>query len=96
MLLADPAALNRFQEHEVILPIVVISELESKRDHPELGYFARAALRILDDLRVAHGRLDTPMIINENGGTLAVELNHSDSTGLPASFFAMAPTTRGY
>ncbi|NDA81198.1 MAG: PhoH family protein, partial [Actinobacteria bacterium] len=87
VLLADPAALNRFQEHEVILPIVVISELESKRDHPELGYFARAALRILDDLRVAHGRLDTPMTINESGGTLTVELNHSDNTGLPTSFF---------
>ena len=87
VLLADPAALQRFQEHEVVLPIVVISELESKRDHPELGYFARAALRILDDLRVAHGRLDSPMVINDSGGTLTVELNHSDSTGLPASFF---------
>lgn len=87
VLLADPAALIRFEEHEVVLPIVVISELESKRDHPELGYFARAALRILDDLRVEHGRLDAPMMINENGGSLTVELNHSDSTGLPASFF---------
>ena len=87
VLLADPAALQRFQEHEVVLPIVVISELESKRDHPELGYFARAALRILDDLRVEHGRLDAPMLINESGGTLTVELNHSDSSGLPASFF---------
>ena len=52
VLLADPAALNRFAEHEVIIPITVIGELESKRDHPELGYFARAALRTLDDLRI--------------------------------------------
>ncbi|MBM3703736.1 MAG: PhoH family protein [Actinobacteria bacterium] len=87
VLLADPAALHRFDEHEVVLPIVVISELESKRDHPELGYFARAALRSLDDLRVEHGRLDAPMMINESGGTFTVELNHSDSTGLPSSFF---------
>ena len=87
VLLADPAALNRFEEHEVVLPIVVISELESKRDHPELGYFARTALRLLDDLRVEHGRLDAPMTLNENGGTLTVELNHSETTGLPASFF---------
>jgi PhoH-like ATPase len=58
VLLADPAALQKFEEHEVVLPIVVISELESKRDHPELGYFARTALRILDDLRVEHGRVD--------------------------------------
>ena len=58
VLLADPHAMHRFDEHEVVLPVVVISELEAKRDHPELGYFARTALRLLDDLRVPHGRLD--------------------------------------
>jgi PhoH-like ATPase len=79
-------ALSRFAEHEVIIPITVIGELESKRDHPELGYFARAALRTLDDLRVKNGRLDHPLAINEEGGTLAVELNHSDLSTLPAGF----------
>ena len=53
VLLADPGALQRFDEHEVVLPVVVITELEGKRHHPELGYFARAALRMLDELRVA-------------------------------------------
>ncbi len=86
VLLADPVALSRFAEHEVIIPITVIGELESKRDHPELGYFARAALRTLDDLRVKNGRLDHPLAINEEGGTLAVELNHSDLSTLPAGF----------
>ena len=61
VLLSDPGALARFAEHEVVLPLVVISELEGKRDHPELGWFARQALRLLDDLRVAHGRLDQPL-----------------------------------
>ena len=41
VLLADPGALSRFAEHEVVLPVVVITELEGKRHHPELGYFAR-------------------------------------------------------
>src|SRR4051812_50219076 len=54
VLLADPGALRRFAEHEVVLPVVVITELEGKRHHPELGLFARAALRTLDDLRVFH------------------------------------------
>ena len=45
VLLADPGALRRFAEHEVVLPVVVITELEGKRHHPELGYFARSALR---------------------------------------------------
>ena len=46
VLLADPAAIGRFAEHQVVLPIVVITELEAKRHHPELGYFARQALRL--------------------------------------------------
>ncbi|WP_275415164.1 PhoH family protein [Planotetraspora silvatica] len=84
VLLADPAAMSRFDEHEVVLPIVVVTELEAKRHHPELGYFAREALRFLDDLRVRHGRLDEPMPIGV--GTIRVELNHSDPSVLPAGF----------
>jgi PhoH-like ATPase len=87
VLLADPTALTRFAEHQVVLPIAVIGELESKRDHPELGYFARGALRFLDDIRVENGRLDKPMVITPEGGTLSVELNHSDSSSLPPGFF---------
>ena len=86
VLLADPAALTRFAEHEVIIPITVVGELESKRDHPELGNFARAALRTLDDLRIREGRLDQEIQINDIGGTLKVELNHSDPSSLPPGF----------
>ncbi|MFG1947931.1 PhoH family protein [Nonomuraea sp. NPDC048826] len=84
VLLADPAAMTRFAEHDVVLPIVVITELEGKRHHPELGYFARKALRYLDELRVEHGRLDEPMPTGE--GTIRVELNHSDPSILPVGF----------
>jgi PhoH-like ATPase len=86
VLLSDPSALKRFAEHEVVLPLVVISELEGKRAHPELGWFARSALHLLDDLRVQHGRLDQPMALNDDGGTLRVELNHSDPSVLPQGF----------
>ncbi len=86
VLLSDPKAALRFAEHEVVLPVVVIMELEAKRNHPELGYFARQALRLLDDLRVRHGRLDEPMPIGDSTGTLRVELNHSDLSVLPAGF----------
>ncbi len=86
VLLSDPKALLRFAEHEVILPIVVITELEGKRHHPELGYFARSALRLLDDLRQAHGRLDEPIRVNADGGRLHVELNHTDPERMPAGF----------
>ena len=86
VLLADPGALRRFAEHEVVLPVVVITELEGKRHHPELGYFARTALRLLDELRVVHGRLDDPVPVTDEGGSLRVELNHTDPTALPSGF----------
>jgi PhoH-like ATPase len=86
VLLSDPAALLRFADSDLVLPLVVIGELEDKRDHPELGWFARQTLRMLDDLRVQHGRLDTPIPVGDQGSTLHVELNHSDATVLPAGF----------
>ena len=86
VLLSDPGAVGRFAEHEVVLPLVVISELEGKRHHPELGWFARQTLRMLDDLRIEYGRLDAPVPVSDDGGTLRVELNHSDLSTLPAGF----------
>ena len=86
VLLSDPWAVTRFAEHQVILPLVVIGELEGKRHHHELGWFARESLRMLDDLRLAHGRLDRPVPIGSCGGTLQVELNHTDPSVLPVGF----------
>lgn len=83
VLLSDPRAVLNFAEHQVVLPIVVITELEAKRHHPDLGYFARGALRLLDSLRIDYGGLNQPVPLNDEGGTLMVELNHSDPECLP-------------
>ncbi|KQM58060.1 MULTISPECIES: PhoH family protein [Microbacteriaceae] len=83
VLLSDPKAIFRFAEHPVVLPVIVITELESKRNDPEIGYFARQALRNLDELRVLHERLDFPIAVGE-GGSLRVELNHSNMSVLPS------------
>jgi len=83
VLLSDPKAIFRFAEHSVVIPVVVISELEKKRHDPELGYFARQALRHLDDLRAEHERLDFPIAVGD-GGSLRVELNHSNQAVLPS------------
>jgi PhoH-like ATPase len=69
----------------VVIPIIVINELEKKRHDPEIGYFARQTLRFLDDLRSQHERLDFPIEVGE-GGTLRVELNHIDQSVLPVGF----------
>jgi len=84
VLLSDPRAMLRFDEHDVVIPVVVVTELEAKRSHPELGYFARQALRLMDDLRVENGRLDEPMPVGDSGGTVHVELNHTDVSVLPS------------
>ncbi|MEN9710992.1 MAG: hypothetical protein RL441_984 [Actinomycetota bacterium] len=84
VLLSDPHAMLRFAEHQVVLPVVVLTELEAKRTHPELGYFARTALRMLDDFRIQHGRLDAPIPVGDAGGTIHVELNHTNPESLPA------------
>ena len=83
VLLSDPTALTKFAEHSIVLPIVVITELEKKRHDLELGFFARRALRTLDDLRAEHGRLDFPVAIGDAPGTLRIELVHGDETVLP-------------
>ena len=85
VLLADPKAMLRFDEHAVVLPIVVVLELESKRNHPELGWAARQALRQLESYRVEHGTLTNPIPVNDLGGTLRVEVTQQELSALPSS-----------
>ncbi|MBG6083989.1 PhoH-like ATPase [Zhihengliuella flava] len=85
VMISDPKALTRFAEHEVIVPIVVIAELEKKRHDGEIGYFARQALRLLDELRVSRGGLDQPIDLPD-GGSLRIELNHVSTEVLPVGF----------
>ena len=69
VLLSDPRAMLRFSEHEVVLPVVVVTELEAKRHHPELGFFARQALQ-LQGLSGEEAQLRVV--------TLRLELGHHD------------------
>src|ERR1700743_1869394 len=78
VLLADPWACSRFGEHEVVVPLVVISELEAKRHHHELGWFARQALRLFDDLRLEHGRPGHTSSAWTEGGTRHCWVQHTD------------------
>ena len=86
VLLSDPGALHRFEEHDVVIPLVVLSELEAKRNHPEMGWAARTALRSLEALRVGAGSLLETLPANEDGGTIRVELNHTGRESLPPEF----------
>ncbi|MGO0603616.1 PhoH family protein [Brevibacterium linens] len=94
VLLSDPGALLRFAEHHVVIPLIVVSELEGKRNHPELGFTARKALHILDDFRSDYDRLDQPIPVGDAGGTLRVELNHIDASTMPVGFDRSENDTR--
>lgn len=94
VLLSDPGALLRFAEHHVVIPLIVVSELEGKRNHPELGFTARKALHILDDFRSDYDRLDQPIPVGDAGGTLRVELNHIDASTMPIGFDRTENDTR--
>jgi PhoH-like ATPase len=83
-LLSSPRALFGYKEHEVVLPLAVIKELEGKRNDPELGGPARAVLRSLEALRAAGGSLQHGVAL-PSGGTLRIELNHIDRAHLPES-----------
>ncbi|WP_138493239.1 PhoH family protein [Paenibacillus pinistramenti] len=75
VLLHDPNAIFAFEEHEVVIPAVVLEEIDSKkRNADEIGRNARGVSRLLDGLR-ALGQLHDGVPL-QSGGTLKVELNH--------------------
>lgn len=85
VLLHDPQAIFHFQEHDVVLPIVVIEEIDSfKKDQTEIGRNARTLSRGLDRLR-AKGNLSDGVAM-DGGGTLKVDIAsyHAD-----LGFFAL-------
>ncbi|MDP6490798.1 MAG: PhoH family protein [Kiritimatiellia bacterium] len=51
VILHDSACIDQFEEHDVVIPIVVLEELDHfKKGHESISYHARTFLRKLDDL----------------------------------------------
>jgi len=84
VLINSPKAVMTFEEHTVILPLAVLTELEKKRNDPQVGEQARSALRLLDHLsRTRPGNLRSGIKVNDIGGILRVEMNHVSTSSLP-------------
>jgi PhoH-like ATPase len=85
VLLHDPRSIFAFKEHEVIIPAVVLEEIDSKKRNPdEIGRNARGVSRLLDQLRERdHLHNGVPL---DNGGILKVELNHKSFTKVQEMF----------
>ncbi|MEN8114994.1 MAG: PIN domain-containing protein, partial [Actinomycetota bacterium] len=84
VLLADPHAPLRFDEHDVVLPLVVVEELDRQKSRmDEVGANARSAIRLLEDLGASEsGGLAAPTDL-PGGGSLRIELNGITSDRLP-------------
>jgi PhoH-like ATPase len=94
VLLADPRALYRFDEHDVVLPLVVVEELDRNKTRlDEVGRNARGALRLIEELRVRSGSGLREPVVLPGGGTLRVEGNHVDAP-LPAYLESTKPDHR--
>lgn len=82
VLLHDPNAIFQFRDNEVIIPYVVLEEIESKKRLQEnIGRSAREAIRYLDRLR-GKGQLSQGVVLRD-GGKIRIELNHYSNEILP-------------
>ncbi|MEE2681943.1 MAG: PhoH family protein [Planctomycetota bacterium] len=73
VLLHNPNAIFRFEEHEVVIPLTVIEELDRfKKNNDETGRNARQTIRSLDQLRTK-GRLFEGVVWNESGGSVRID-----------------------
>lgn len=96
ILSAGKQAFTSFEDNEVVLPFVVVEELEKKRNEEGMvGAMARYALRELEKLRSGDSdndeddhknRLRKGVIVNPQKGTLRIEMNHRDNSTLPEQF----------
>lgn len=91
VLIADPQALLRFDEHDVVLPLVVIEELDRQKSRmDEVGANARGAIRLLEEMGASrNGGLAVPHEL-PGGGTIRIEVNGIQSDRLP---IVLDPTT---
>src|SRR5262245_60242807 len=95
VLLADPGALFRFEEHEVVLPLVVVEELDRKKTLlDEVGANARRAMRLLEEQGASRrGGMSQPVTL-PSAGTLRIELNGIHSERLPEILDPATPDHR--
>lgn len=95
VLLADPNSLMRFDEHDVVLPLVVVEELDRQKTRlDEVGANSRRAIRLLEDLGAsAPGGLREPVTL-PGGGSLRIELNGIVSERLPTVLDPTSPDHR--
>lgn len=86
LLSTGKAGLFAYPGDMIVLPLVVVKELESKRNDPDLGLYARDVLRAIEELRSTEGGTLSEGKTLDNGSVLRIETNHVDApSGLPSA-----------
>jgi PhoH-like ATPase len=81
VLLHNPQSIFKFEEHEVVIPLTVIEELDKfKKNNDETGRNSRQVIRSLDKLR-GFGHLFEGVRWNEQGGTIRVARTDEGAVG---------------
>lgn len=95
VLLADPRSPLRFDEHDVVIPLVVVEELDRKKTRlDEIGANARSAIRLFEELGASRdGGLREPAAL-PGGGSIRIELNGITSDRLPEALDPNTPDHR--
>lgn len=82
VLLYDMKSIHSFSDNEVVIPLIVLDELDKFKDKPNLlGESARYVNRFLDFLR-AHGDLDKGITVPGTNQIIRVELNSRASSAV--------------
>ncbi|WP_026476779.1 PhoH family protein [Alkaliphilus transvaalensis] len=85
VLLHDPNSIYAFGDNLIVIPAVVIEEIDKKKNLQDIiGRNAREVARELDNLRES-GRLSKGVRLNNNG-SLRIELNHKNLNTLEDTF----------
>lgn len=85
LLMAGTELLTILENCQLVIPAIVVKELEEKRSHATIGFLAREWLRLIEDARVEHGSKlkDGVEIRPDFGVSLRIEPNHSKQESLP-------------
>lgn len=77
VLIQAPYGLQCFEDNQVVLPVVVLEELDNlKKSEGEIGANVRTTIRMLEELRLQGDLLEGVTL--PGGGTLRVEKNYRD------------------
>lgn len=84
LLMSGTAMLSVIKNCQLVIPAIVVKELEDKRSHATIGFLAREWLHLIEELRVKYGeKLSRGIPLDINNITLRIEPNHSTQQTLP-------------